>query len=314
MISGSLCVRPADPVEHGRVTAALFGRSARPTKADIIVATEPDGKKPVAVAALWFLPTQRFPERAVGVIHVSPSERRRGIGRALVNDIVKRAEKRGVARLFSRPIDNTSAAFQFLCANGFEVAEKTITYAVRLDRFASQECYDRLLARGKIPAVAQIIPLSSAPVEEVCKIILDTRAFASASVAQRLRRTEHGFSQTLSPVVMIDDRVVGATLVTYQKAVATIDAAAVAPQWRNTWIGVVMKNTVQTWLRNRGVLEMQFNANPVLHPDTAKYAKRAGARVLKTISTMCRNLQHPEQRLSPAMETEIALSVGDIVR
>jgi GNAT superfamily N-acetyltransferase len=286
----SFRIRPADPAQSRTLAPMFFRRSPPPREVGFVVATAPDANRPVGAGAFWFAENRQYPGRARALLHVARSHRRRGLGRALLDQIVTTARDGGATELISPPLHKSGTAFQFLRASGFEVVEQVVTFGVHLERLVSQECYDRLIARGKIPPTAKIIPLANAPVEEVSKIVLDTRAFVSAQMEQRFRRNEHGFSQTLSPIVMVDGRVVGATLITYQNDVAMIDAAAVAPEWRNTWISVVMKNTIGTWLRDRGVREMRFSANPVLHRDTAKYAKRSGARVVKTIVTMQRNL------------------------
>ena len=253
--------------------------------ADIVVATEVDNDKPIGAAAIWFTPSRRFPERADCIIHVLEPHRRRGIGRALLGRVTAVAGEIGVRQLGTVPLEQKSPGFQFLLACGFKAAPPTISCEVPIENLArvTRPIYERMKKRGKIPTDARIIPLSEAPREEVCRLVLDNLGFSSQHVAERLRGTEHGFSQTLSRVAMLNDKLVGALLITYQKAVASVDAMAVLPHYRHTWVNAALKYFAFEELIARGVERVRFSANSAQHGDTVNLARRTKARVLKTI-------------------------------
>jgi GNAT superfamily N-acetyltransferase len=284
LIAGTFSIRRAEGVERRKIARMLLPFSAE-RDADIIVATEADGEKPIGAAAIWFTPSRRFPERADCVVHVLEPHRRRGIGRALLGSVTAAAREIGARQLGTVPLEEKSPGFQFLLACGFEFGAATISYEAAIEDFArvTRPVYDRMEKRGKIPPGASIIPLSQAPREEVCRLVLDNLGFSSQHVAERLRGTEHGFSQTLSRVAVLNGKLVGALLITYQKALASVDATAVLPHYRHTWVNAALKHSAVEELIARGVERVRFSVNSAEHRDTAKLAVRTKAHVLKTI-------------------------------
>jgi GNAT superfamily N-acetyltransferase len=284
LIAGTVSIRRAEGVERHRLARLLLPFAAEPD-ADIFVATETDEEKPIGAAAACFAPSRSFPEHANCIVHVLEPHRRRGIGRALLSSMTAAAQEIGVRQLKTFPLDEKSSGFQFLCACGFEFGAPTITCEAPIEDFAkvTRPVYCRMEKRGKIPTGACIIPLSQAPREEVCRLVLDNLGFSSQHVAERLRGTEHGFSQTISRVALLDGKLVGALLITYQKTLASVDATAVLPHYRHTWVNAALKYSAVEELVARGVKTVRFSANSTQHRDTAKLARRTRARVLKTI-------------------------------
>jgi GNAT superfamily N-acetyltransferase len=288
LIAGTFTIRRAEGVERRRIAELLLPFSPE-LDADIVVATEAEGEKSIGAAAVWFSPSRRFPERADCVVHVLEPQRRRGIGRALLGSVTAAAREIGARQLRTVPLEEKSPGYQFLLACGFQFGASTISCEAPIQDFVgvTRPIYDRLEKRGKIPTGARIIPLSEAPREEVCRLVLDNLGFSSQHVAERLRGTEHGFSQTLSRVAVMDGKLVGALLITYQKALASVDATAVLPHYRHTWVNAALKYSAAEALIARGVEKIRFSANSAEHRDTANLAMRTGrtrARVLKTIS------------------------------
>ena len=284
MIAGTFTIRRAEGVERRRITGLLLPGPAE-RDADVIVATEAHGEEPIGAAAVWFTPSRRFPERADCVVHVLEPHRRRGVGRALLGRVTAVAREIGVRQLGTRPLEPKSPGFQFLLACGFEFGAATISCEVPIENLANvtRPLYERMEKRGKIPNGARIIPLSEAPREEVCRLVLDNLGFSSQHVAERLRGTEHGFSQTISRVALLNGKLVGALLITYQKALASVDATAVLPHYRHTWVNAALKYFAFEELIARGVERVRFSANSAQHRDTVNLATRTKARVLKTI-------------------------------
>lgn len=284
MIAGTFCIWGAEKNERHRIKQLLLPHSGE-LDADIIVASEAKGEKPAGAAAVWFTPSRAFPENANCVVHVLESYRRRGIGRALLKNVIAAAREIGAKQLKAGFLEEKSAGFQFLRVWGFEFGEATITCEAPMQNFAAvfRPVYQRMEKRGKIPNGACVVPLGKASREEVCRLVIDHLGFPSEHVAQRLRGAEHGFSQTLSRVALLDGKLVGALLITYQKALAWVDATAVLPDHRHTWVNTALKYSAMEGLIARGVERVRFSGNFAEHRDTAKLAARTNARVLRTI-------------------------------
>ncbi len=278
MIPGTFCIRRAEEYERHALSESFLPRSS---EADIFLAENGETKKSVGGGAIWFTPNRRFPETATCIVQIAESHRRSGIGRALLENLVRVAREVGVKQLRSSPLEEKSPGFQFALACGFKASPPTIIYEASIDDCArvTQPIYERLRKRGKIPDGAQVLPLSEAPREDVCRLVLDNLGFSSEHVAQRLRGTEHGFSQTISRVALIEGKLVGAILITYQKALASVDATAVLRQHRHTWVNAALKYSLVEELIARDVKMIRFSANSADHPDTANMAARPGGHV-----------------------------------
>jgi GNAT superfamily N-acetyltransferase len=291
LITASFSIRRAEGIERRSVVRQLLPHPAQ-DGADIFVAAEADNPKPIGAAAIWFTPSRHFPETGNFVLHVAEAQRRRGAGRALLESLISAARDIGAKQLKTSPLEEQSAGFQFLLVCGFEFGAPTITCEAPIEDFANllRPLHDRLEKRGKIPAGGRVLPLSQVPGENVCRLMIDYLGFPSEAVAERFRSTEHGFSQTLSRVALLDGKIVGAFLITYQKAVATIEATAVLPAHRHSWVNVALRFSAVEEGLARGVERIRFSANGNLHRDTVNHAARIKARVLKTIRQPTFNL------------------------
>jgi len=235
------------------------------------------------VAALQFHPNLRFAERGSFVIRVREAERRAGIGRSLLRAILREvASVPGMLKLHAAgEVRAGSAADHFLHSQGFTVEHQMQHFELPVPDVlgAIEPFYERLMARGRIPQGGQIVPLSEAPREAVCRLVLDHFGFTSEYTARRLQGTEHGFSQTLSFVAMIGGQVAGAVLGTYQKRFFTVEATAVPHGFRGGWANVALKHAMAKNLAARGVEALRFSAQTNTHRDTVKFALRSGAKL-----------------------------------
>ena len=219
-------------------------------------------------------------------MQVFEPHRRKGVGRALLESVTDTARKLGAGELRFPPLNQNGAGFHFAIACGFEAQPATVSYEAPMEDYiqAFAPVYERLVKRGRIPAGARVIPLMEANREQVCRLIIDNLGFPSQNVAERLRGTEHGFSQTISRVALLNEKMVGATLMTYQKAVASVVGTAVLPEHRHSWVNAALKYHVMQELISRGVKWVRFSASDKQHRDTANFARRIKARVLGKVS------------------------------
>ncbi len=287
MTAATFSIRRAEGAESRRAERILLSRAAH-VDADVFLASECGETTPIGAGAIWFLPSRQFPQRALCMIQVTESQRRHGVGRALLDELIAAAQEKKVTALGCVPLNENSSGFEFLRSCGFQVQARSIKYEAPLENFAAVTApvYERLVQRRKIPEAAHIIPLSESRRDEVCRLILDNFGFASQQVANRLRGTEHGFSQTLSRVALLEDQLVGALLISYQNARASVDATAVVPEHRHTWVNAALKHSAVQELMARGVALVSFSANSEQHRDTVKLAQRTRASVVKTVATV----------------------------
>jgi hypothetical protein len=143
-----------------------------------------------------------------------------------------------------------------------------------------------------MPAGAKMIPLSEANREEVCRLVMDN--LPTHGVAERLRGTEQGFSQTISQVALLDGKIVGAILTTYHGIMAMIEGTAVLPEQRHSWVNSALKYHIMQELIARGVKWVRFSASDTQHRDTANFARRLKARVLSKVGRAVLDLNQPE--------------------
>ena len=257
----------------------------------MLVATEAADEKLVGAGALSFSPNRYFPEHADFLVHVGEIHRRRGIGRALLNALIAAAREGGAKQLRSLQLEEKGVGFQFALACGFKPYPANITFEAPIENFGRMTgLYNSMVARGKIPNGARVIPLSEAPREEVFRLVLDHFGFSSQHVAERLRGTEPGFSQTLSRVALLDGKVIGALVLTYQKALSTIDATAVLARYRHSWVNLALKHSAFEELQARGVKKVRFSANAEAHRDAINMAGRVKARELRRTCMAVLNL------------------------
>ena len=291
MIAANFAVRSATDTERLKLANLLLPGGAAST-ADMMVAVLDDDEQPLGAAAVWYAPSRQFPECANLTMHVLEPHRRNGIGRSLLQSAIAAARKVAPKELRVGPFNQASAGFQFATACGFEAKSPTVSYEAPLEDYikAFTPIYKRLAARGRIPLGARVIPLKEANPEEVCRLIIDNLGFPSQNVAERLRGTEHGFSQTISRVALLDGKLVGAILMTYHKAMAMVAGTAVLPEHRNSWVNAALKYHALQELIIRDVSTVRFSANDNQHRDTANFARRIGARVLGKVSAMTLDL------------------------
>ena len=291
MIAATFAVRAATEIERRKLAGVLYPQTEAAT-VDIIVAAA-EGESPLGAAVTWYTPSRHFPEHANLRMLVLESHRRQGVGRTLLKSVIDAARKVGARDLCGPAIDQQSIGFLFAMSTGFQPQPATFNYEAPMEDYikAFTPVYERLARKGRIPARARIVPLKEANREEVCRLIMDNLGFPSQGLAERLRGTEHGFSQTISRVALLDGKMVGATLMTFQKAVATVIGTAVLQEHRNSWVNAALKYHVMQELIARDVKWVRFSASETQHRDTSNFARRIKAKVLSKVSAVVMDLK-----------------------
>ena len=217
-------------------------------------------------------------------IHVLPSLRRQGIGRALV-EMVAKACRDDTARLnswFDVAADSEGAAF--LAATGFEMTRQVFHYeaagAAFYDRI--KVIYDRLAKAGKTagPVPASFLWRKRRP-RAVAVLVADHLPSASVAAVTQMARGAGRHDPERSVVLQDAETVLGVLLYSWNAADPLIDCWVVAPAARGTAANLML---VEAATRNGlvgGANRFRFSCTDDVH-DTIKLAQRGGARLTET--------------------------------
>ncbi len=236
---------------------------------------------PQIVGAASFHPQERA---FFGVrVRVIRTYRRRGIGSRLLRHILDEAARRKVTVLFSGAdgLREPDAA-PFLAAHGFEFLGRLTT--VEADVLAMRDYLsalrDRLMAGGKVPGNARLVQFSEAPQDQVARLYAEYIAHNPEADPALLRHPRFKEKIAASPVLMMDDRVVGILLVGVEGELATVHARVVAPELRGGWVNALMMGTATEQEWQAGARRVRFEIPPN-NRDTEKLARRFRAETVR---------------------------------
>jgi GNAT superfamily N-acetyltransferase len=167
-------------------------------------------------------------------MHVVPSFRRRGLGSQIVEYIARNGSS-----CIGGAVDVIieSGAVAFCEQNHFDRVDALTT--VEGDIAEMREYMHRLRSRIVPPRGASTIPLSAAPLDQVAH--LHAQYVAQEGELNQWRGLVAYTSQMdLSPVVMIDGRVVGILLWVLEGATAVVRSRVVTPGYYGTWVNATL--------------------------------------------------------------------------
>jgi GNAT superfamily N-acetyltransferase len=275
----SITIRPPRDVEGPACRMLLPESVVRPmTRPEWLVAVQEAA--PRIVGAASFQPSERV---FIGVrVRVIRTHRRRGIGSRLLQHIIDEAVRRTMAGVFGRAdgLAEPDAA-PFLAVHGFRFLGRLTT--VEADIAAMRDYLvalrDRLIAGGKIPPNARLVRFSEAPLDQVAKLYADYIMHNPEADPALLRHPQFKQQVAASPILMMDDRVVGILLVGIEGALATVHARVVAPELRGGWVNALMMGTATEEVWQAGARRVRFEIPPD-NRDTEKLARRFRAETI----------------------------------
>jgi hypothetical protein len=172
-------------------------------------------------------------------------------------------------------------AAPFLAAHGFRLLGRLTT--VEADVLAMRDYLlglrDRLIAGGKVPANARLIRFSEAPQDQVARLYAEYIVHNPEAEPALLRHPEFKEKIASSPVLMMDDRVVGILLLGVEGALATVHARVVTPELRGGWVNPLMMGTATEDVWQAGARRVRFEIPPD-NRDTEKLARRFQAETV----------------------------------
>jgi GNAT superfamily N-acetyltransferase len=217
--------------------------------------------------------------RSALFVHVTPSFRRRGAGRALIEAAMASCRGRWTAAHALRPVPEESQGAQFLAACGFEPIERIVHFEVDglpfyADVLAVRE---RLESHRRIPPNARIVRLCDADPDAVADLVCRSIETSRPYVRSRLRPgCADPYDMENSVVLTVEGQVRGALIYNWSGGVPVIEVRAVDPSLRGSWANALMLEEATRNAKERGALRFRFFTTDKL-TETLSLARRANA-------------------------------------
>jgi GNAT superfamily N-acetyltransferase len=267
-----LCLRPPRENEWPICRMLLPETFANPTSRSYLLGVRDEA--PRIVAAASYRPA---PESLTNLrMHVVPAFRRQGVGSQIVEYLAVNGARSisGIAEL-----DKELAAEAFCSRNRFERVESLTTVEAAMSEM--RDYTSRLRARFELPAGAQIVPLSEAPVDQVAALHAQHVA-QEGELNQWRGLVAHTPEMNISPVVMIDGCVAGILLGKLEGATAVVHTRVVAPGYHGSWVNVMLLAEALDIGWAHGARRARFSYTDS-NQDTQKLAKRFRAEITSVI-------------------------------
>jgi GNAT superfamily N-acetyltransferase len=264
-------------------------------KAELLVAVQP--APPHIVGVLSY---RRLVHALASLrLRVVRTERRRGIGGALLSAALDEARRIGARTVFAKvdPAADGDGA-PFLGRHGFAHTLRLTTVEGDIDDLlrATTDARERLRARGRIPAEARIVLLPDAPVEQVARLYAEHIAHNPELAARLAVRSPRDAGLAVSPVAMVGDEVAGFVLWAMHGTVGHVHARVVSPAYRGLWPNTVLMADALERGASLGGVRVRFEV-PGENLDTLKLARRLRADTVSTTDLFRLDLEaKPEAR------------------
>jgi ribosomal protein S18 acetylase RimI-like enzyme len=227
-------------------------------------------------------------------LRVIRTHRRQGIGLRLLDLVIDRARSRGIPSFVSHVDSNSGPeAAAFLQAAGFHPVQTVTTFEgdLDLDRYEAdfRPIYDRLEARGKIPADAAIVSLGEAPLDQVSRLYTNNLGDTIDGVEIFIR---HGLGMgrlAATFTLMVGGRVIGLHLLDIHQSIVELHAKIVAPEYRAGWANALLTREFVRRLRESGTHRVRYSAaDHVTY--SLKFAKRQSIAIVNVATQFIREL------------------------
>ena len=216
-------------------------------------------------------------------VHVTPSFRRRGVGRALIEAAMASCRGRWTVLHALRPVPEESQAAQFLAACGFEPVDRIVHFEVDGLPFYADilAVRRRLESHRRIPPNARILRLCDADPDAVADLVCRSIETSRAYVRSRLRPDcANPYDMRNSVVLTVEGQVRGALIYNWSGGVPVIEVRAVEPSLRRSWANALMLEEATRNAKERGALRFRFFASDKL-TETLSLARRANAEQIR---------------------------------
>lgn len=270
----------------------LLPDAFQPDRAPIVLAACTPDDAMIGAAAINWAATGDPPAFQV-MIHVLADNRRRGVGRALLDAVEDTVRGEAPALQPWSPLTEASEAAQFCLASGFTLHHRMLYFAAEAAALeAVLAAYRQKLDRaGWIPATARVVPLHAAPAPEVAHLVSREFHLNPTAFLARLRGAAGTpFDQERSVVLLLDGKVVGAQMASVGvDGTPDIEANVVIPTLRRGWANLLLNHESARIGLAKGSRRFRFFCDERVI-DTVNFARRGGAERTRTVLVLLRDV------------------------
>jgi GNAT superfamily N-acetyltransferase len=287
-------IRPATLVDAKAVRMLL--PDFRDTAVKFVAVDGQHGLVIGAAAAAGAFRRQPLAGPGIG-LHVIEPCRRCGVGTALLQYVERAVLAAGATALYSaQRVALGSDEMQHWRRLGFVPCTSVEEHVLPLAQFEPQlgPLVERLRARGRIPADAQIIPLYKASHADVLQLHLDYMGGDRGDLNRKLRGTGSGaFHPRYSRVLVVGNKTRGCILAhRADKDTAIVDADIVDAGLRGGWANVWLKLEATRGALRLGIKQFRFTTFDH-YTDTRSIAAKLGGVTTRTTVLMMRPINQP---------------------
>jgi GNAT superfamily N-acetyltransferase len=223
------------------------------------------------------------------LIHVLPTERRRGVGRRLLQEATSMATEETDGLWSFTTIADGSEAAAFMRACGFSILRRHHHFEAAVEALLADIAprAERLRARGRTPEGLSIIPLAAAPLDDVGWMVsIELGGSPDLALRGLARRVSAAGEQAgdRSLVVMCGAEAVAVVLWRIEDGVGLVEARVVHPRYRGGWSNVLLMEAGLSRGRDEGIVRFRFHCDDTVR-DTLRLAQRCGAIETETKAT-----------------------------
>ncbi len=261
----------------------------------LLVALDETGTKVIGAAALGCETRPPHHERWYTDLHVILPYRKKGVATALLDRIIALSDLHSIAAIDSWGwAEEGSTAEEAWLKFGFSIAQDKHEFFGKVQSVidGTRQLHELSVKRGRIPPNARIIPLKDADKLAVARL----HARHLGGTVERLlpmmdSSTSDAFDWDRSPILVLDDKVVGCVLVRIYPAeqLSSCDAVIVEQGIRGGWASVWLRYEAALWSHNADCVTVRFHAM-AQHKDTQHVSKRLGSTRTKTFHSFRRVL------------------------
>jgi GNAT superfamily N-acetyltransferase len=225
-------------------------------------------------------------------VHVIASQRRRGIGTALMHAIA--GVCKGNTRCLHSWMSETegSAAACFLVSAGFAPRQRVFDFDAEGTSFYAmiKSIHDRLLTSGRIPPDLKIVSLREAPRAQVIALVAKEFEDIPLSTVMALSKGLINYDADKSSVLLRGGEVKGALLYMWNNGRPVIDVRVVAPDCRRGPGNVMLLEASTRKGLQAGATGFRFSCEEHVR-DTVSLARRSGAKQANVRVAFTRTLE-----------------------
>lgn len=237
-------VRLAQPRELGLAFTLLPEMSESAVSPDTVFIAE----SPCAgILGAGFFSVKPHDTRCSGVrgnIFVLPSQRRKGIGSAILKEMRHALQRWGITFLHAWQAFPASQEFPFLHHAGFSRLRETSHFEADTERSLAtcSELLTKMQASGRIPHDAKIIPFASADRFDVSRLYARHFGCAEADISLRFAYAlSDQITRDLSCALTLQDQLIGFLLWKLDAdRIPSVDLWISAPGFRTGWPAIVL--------------------------------------------------------------------------